>query len=600
MIYFKFLIGFFSLFILPAIVIKGRSNNLNAHQLLCCGLVVSLVFSWCFFLLSYAFSLDDITLLITLVFIDLLLIFYIRKSWVGRLHFNEFKIKIEPLFILVFIVIASIIYTNYGSSFIIWDAVVSWNRWAIELYDNQYNPANAAYPILFPAIWSVLYKLQGNSDVWWTVKTSLYVVPIYLLLIQYYLYKELKSRIYLFSLMLSFIVVISDVAYSGYMDFPVMMLGLLSLLMLVSYHSSPSKKGRLFYLCFSILFSGLAALTKQAGLFYLILNILYISTVLKNHDKDEIKVVAQALFVTVSLIFSYLVLFYMNGDDPIGNLDKLQAGSDGENFSGKDVFESIIKLSTTYFGAFSDFHYFNYKINKEWVSNFFFGAIFSGLIFLSITLKSSYSKLCSYALLSFLLSVLIWSKYHSYDQRNAIYSYAYLIVVFSIVINGLSLKYDRLVKLISPSIMKVFFALFTFLSVLVLLPKDSEVHKIQREKQQDIGNVYMAILLSRQIKNEPDCSTIHTNFQPIKFNYLLKPYFDRVIISNSFDVMGLLSEIQSISCNGGHYLALNPWTFKVNPEAKTLLKDLEIRGVVKELVYSKMPDIYSVYRVKFN
>ena len=299
--------------------------------------------------------------------------------------------------------------------------------------------------------------------------------------------------------------------------------------MLVSYHSSPSKKGRLFYLCFSILFSGLAALTKQAGLFYLILNILYISTVLKNHDKDEIKVVAQALFVTVSLIFSYLVLFYMNGDDPIGNLDKLQAGSDGENFSGKDVFESIIKLSTTYFGAFSDFHYFNYKINKEWVSNFFFGAIFSGLIFLSITLKSSYSKFCSYA-----------------------------------------------------SIMKVFFALFTFLSVLVLLPKDSEVHKIQREKQQDIGNVYMAILLSRQIKNEPDCSTIHTNFQPIKFNYLLKPYFDRVIISNSFDVMGLLSEIQSISCNGGHYLALNPWTFKVNPEAKTLLKDL-IRNELKNL-----------------
>ena len=58
-----------------------------------------------------------------------------------------------------------------------WDAVVSWNRWAIELVNYTYEPASAGYPILFPGIWSLIYKAQGTTEIWFLAKLSLYVAP---------------------------------------------------------------------------------------------------------------------------------------------------------------------------------------------------------------------------------------------------------------------------------------------------------------------------------------------------------------------------------------------------------------------------------------
>ena len=70
--------------------------------------------------------------------------------------------------------------SDYRWIFMTTDAVESWNRWAIELSRNTYNPYNAAYPLLFPGIWSLVYKAQGASSVWIFAKLTLFVGPMIL------------------------------------------------------------------------------------------------------------------------------------------------------------------------------------------------------------------------------------------------------------------------------------------------------------------------------------------------------------------------------------------------------------------------------------
>lgn len=62
------------------------------------------------------------------------------------------------------------------------DAVVSWNRWATELAHNFYRPYNAGYPVLFPGIWSLIYKAQGTTDIWFLTKGSLIIIPVIVIL----------------------------------------------------------------------------------------------------------------------------------------------------------------------------------------------------------------------------------------------------------------------------------------------------------------------------------------------------------------------------------------------------------------------------------
>src|SRR5579872_3628062 len=56
-------------------------------------------------------------------------------------------------------------YWNFGSVFVRGDDVVSWDRWAVEWYENRLSHGTGYYPQLLPVNWSIPYVMMQNIDI---------------------------------------------------------------------------------------------------------------------------------------------------------------------------------------------------------------------------------------------------------------------------------------------------------------------------------------------------------------------------------------------------------------------------------------------------
>ena len=268
-------LAIFFIFATPQILLYYKYNNLKYSLILIIGVVISLSMSWVIFLISFIFGIDNIYLYILslLSFLYTLLIVY--KNTHYERNNNIFRIWILSLTIMI----PSLIYFGYGYN--AWDAIVSWNRWAIELYDNIYQSINAAYPILLPAIWSLIYKIQGTSEIWFTSQLTLFFLPLILVVFLLTLFKETHEKTYLFILVLIYPYLVWRWTYIGYMDMPVMLIGLLSIISMYTAEVYKNKGNNEFicYIYLVLLLSGTASLVKQAGLMFLIFNLVYLKTI---------------------------------------------------------------------------------------------------------------------------------------------------------------------------------------------------------------------------------------------------------------------------------------------------------------------------------
>lgn len=137
-----------------------------------------------------------------------------------------------------------------------WDAVASWNRWALVFFDNSLPSDTYHYPQALPAQWSIFYQLCRDPLEFLPKAT----VPLYLYL-SVLMLLERKSYIAGFLFLLFFYKTGS--VHTGYVDIPVACISFSSLLLL---ENACDKKNT------AILFAGAlaacaASLVKQAGLF---------------------------------------------------------------------------------------------------------------------------------------------------------------------------------------------------------------------------------------------------------------------------------------------------------------------------------------------
>ena len=210
-----------------------------------------------------------------------------------------------------------------GTGFVSWDAVVSWNRWALELYNNTYDPIDAAYPILLPSMWALIYKIQGTSDIWWSGQIILFVFPVMTLAILLSLYYENKNRSFILMAILIYPYLISGLAINGYMDMPVMIIGTLSLIILYAAEIYKDKPEFDYYIYASLLLAGIASITKQAGLAFIVFDLIYIGLNIKlfKHKKRLILVI----LLSFLYFLTYLSLYYLNSMDTVtGNFAYLE------------------------------------------------------------------------------------------------------------------------------------------------------------------------------------------------------------------------------------------------------------------------------------
>jgi hypothetical protein len=238
----------------------------------------SLWISWILVFVSYWLKLPDLLLpLLVVVALAVFLQWHTRRTHVG---FASDPLRLICVMFVVAVVLlfcADILLREYSAIFEGWDSIVSWNRWAIELSDNEYNPMSAAYPVLFPGIWSLVYKAQGDTSVWFLAKLTLFTVPIMLGLSVILLVERrrfLPAAIVGIFVAYYFFVSHSVPMLSGYMDIPVAALMLLAgvcIFLATTSFSEGRVAEALSDTTLAGVFTGLSTITKAPGIILLAL-----------------------------------------------------------------------------------------------------------------------------------------------------------------------------------------------------------------------------------------------------------------------------------------------------------------------------------------
>ncbi|WP_162653325.1 hypothetical protein [Lentilitoribacter sp. Alg239-R112] len=376
---------------------------------------------------------------------------------------------------------------NYGFIFSMADAVVSWNRWAIELSNNFFQPYDAAYPILFPGIWSLIYEAQGTSEIWSSAKLTLLALPIVLIVICASLFAEnrLPSALIFSSTTLFVLFFEFEQLTNGWMDFPLAGITLCGLFLVCETirkdKIGPKEKDLLLFAAICL---GLAAVTKQAGVLGLIV---VVFVTLQAVRKKELGVF-EALKI-ISIAFLPIVFFYI-------------------------IFEqsekSMIGLLPIWKGMLVEDVFLRHYVSARMLIGSMSWAllVILAILLVSVPIKELRSPIDFFlkliqnrhfqvALLFLLISLVgffIFANCCSYAARNGIWILMYLVAMAMLGVVGFERKLNiksipKQIVITSKSLIlgSIAFALITSFAT-SLAVSDEEILNIQHTRQMELGN----------------------------------------------------------------------------------------------------------------
>jgi hypothetical protein len=393
----------------------------------------------------------------------------------------------NPGYSLVFIITLTVFYTfashllsSLGSVFSAWDAVVSWNRWAVSWSHNSFPALTWHYPQLIPTNWSLAYVFMGNSTVQFFSKPLMALFPILTLLLFFDL--ALKKREYVYLLGLIFYGKIiqhyfdPDFIVSGYVDLAVSFFMFLTLYAMIAGRQKEQYSFRSIFLI--NIFAATAALTKQSGLFILLLVLVWdIHAFFLKVSVITLKKKAPAFFLLVGSVM--LLLF--------GYIEKEVEISKGKDRSELAyVTHDIHRGKTVYQRLEKGLSFLIKKSTGDKI--FFFCLVF--LLLISVFHKNSRLVFIFFVIPFFL----IWGMFYSYDLRNlapvlpfAAYSGAFGLVVLikkvkqvlpkNLQLSKIKLKSVHFIILLLPTLLLFNFKVFTRSSLM-----DYQIKIMAREK----------------------------------------------------------------------------------------------------------------------
>ena len=157
-----------------------------------------------------------------------------------------------------------------GGIFTEWDAVVSWNRWAMDWAGNHLPRLTCEYPQLLPTNWSLSYLFLQDTRIWFFAKAPMPLFCVVLLLAIFDLYLVTRNLGYLLGVSLTYglLTAVLDVNFlgNGYADLPVAALAFVAVYALLLARHVPDGLAARKYLLLGAVIAAGAALTKQAGL----------------------------------------------------------------------------------------------------------------------------------------------------------------------------------------------------------------------------------------------------------------------------------------------------------------------------------------------
>ncbi len=194
----------------------------------------------------------------------------IRQSSQGVVSRRLFSIlSVCAVGIAVFCILVYLIafLVQFGETFSWWDAVVSWDRWAVDWFNNRLPDRTWHYPQLIPANWSLTYKFIGEDTVKFFAKGVMWLFDLGVILTGFafgVVRKKIGPFIGIF--FTSILLLRFGSRGSGYVDSALAFFAFLSFACLYfAWEAGDSKTERISILLGAVFASG-AAVTKQGGL----------------------------------------------------------------------------------------------------------------------------------------------------------------------------------------------------------------------------------------------------------------------------------------------------------------------------------------------
>ena len=158
-----------------------------------------------------------------------------------------------------------------GQIFQQWDAVVSWNRWAIDWAANRLPDFTSLYPQLLPTNISLTYVFMQTSEVWIFAKAFQFLFCLMLLLAMLDAARATGNFGFVPGVLITYGLLVAVLRFrmisSGYADMPLAFFSFAAVYaLLLAKHAEGAEMRRRYVMVGAVLAAG-AALAKQTGLY---------------------------------------------------------------------------------------------------------------------------------------------------------------------------------------------------------------------------------------------------------------------------------------------------------------------------------------------
>ena len=404
MIFFLGCLSILQIFCLPGIALKNifkldGTILFNIIKIIIISLLVN------YLLITLLIYLKIYTKEVLLFIIALELIFILINLDYGKRKLNIDVSINSVITTFIFILIIFALFKNTGNVFYSWDAVVSYNEWAIN-FSNSIYPGGMVRPELIPKLWSMTYLIT-SSEIEFFAKFTTVIYPILILLVcldEILVNKRLSNYIKLFLFCLYFYYQ-RNFILTGYVDTALVAIVTIFFYLLnkKTNYKTQSLQATTILVSLGIKLSGLFTL------FYFLF--------LKNNS-----LIFKAIVLVISLL--YFIALYFNSF---------------HNFFGQTIFNEM--------GQLDDFNLENkirYSLFLLKNNNLFYFLLIS---FFGLLLNETRRIL----FLFIFPGIIYWMLFLSYDIRNMLFTIPAIIIVNSILIERVLFK----IKLLSNFYVKI-------------------------------------------------------------------------------------------------------------------------------------------------
>jgi len=219
---------------------------------------------------------------------------------IGRFAYAVFSFGVISLSLIGMWWAFKVFTSNIGSIFNSWDAVISWNQWAISWVEGEIPVSARNYPQLMPMHWSLTYVFMANTGVQFFAKALTLPFAFLTLLMLFDLGLQKGNMGFFAGIVVTYLLLkkfIGGYLVNGYVDGAMVFFAFVPVYTLIKALYLENEKERNTMLWLGFIFAGSAALVKQPGVYiFLIYPFLAYLGILRQFPSENTKALYRMLF----------------------------------------------------------------------------------------------------------------------------------------------------------------------------------------------------------------------------------------------------------------------------------------------------------------